>query len=622
MSLTPGQQIGPYRLVRRLGAGGMGEVFEAVHERIARQVAIKFLHAELTTSPEIAGRFLNEARAVNIVRHPGLVQISDFGQLPDGTAYIVMEYLAGESLAELLKRKGGKLTEQEVLYLGHQIAGALAAAHQKHIVHRDLKPANAMLVQDPSFPGGQRVKLLDFGIAKLGRENQSPVDNEVKTKSGVFMGSPIYMSPEQCTGAANVSPQSDVYSFGVMLYHMLAGEPPFAGDSAATVFGMHLFQPAPLLLDKLPQLSPKLAALIERMLRKPPHERPTMAEVVRALQSLLRARQVEGGSWMTFRRRLAIIIGTTLVGLVAVWVVLSTSGLTGRRPAAVRRCNSAGFCQEPLPGEIARVRSIIAFSATDVWACGDPGVVLHHDGNGWKVAETNLGHRVHELFGFSSSDLWIVGDNGTLAHYDGKSWTRTAGLGTAYFTSMWGARPDDLWVVGKVYEGQAAMLHYDGKRWQTRTSGTSQTLLTIFGLRADLIYAAGHQGTILRYDGKDWKAVTGVETTQKLNGLFGVSERDLWVVGHVGTALHYTGKGWSVVSTGTKRNLNSGWTSGNGEAWAAGDHGTLLRYDGRRFVPVDVSQTSDLDVITGFIGPSGRHLFIGADPATLLTFHD
>jgi tRNA A-37 threonylcarbamoyl transferase component Bud32/photosystem II stability/assembly factor-like uncharacterized protein len=621
MSLQPGQQIGSYRLVRRLGAGGMGEVYEAVHERIARQVAIKVLHPEVARQPDVAARFLNEARAVNIVRHPGLVQVSDYGQLPDGTTYIVMEYLAGVSLSEHLTQKGGKLAEAEVLFLGQQIALALDAAHQKRIVHRDLKPANAMLVPDSSFPGGQRVKLLDFGIAKLGRENQIP-DDEVKTKSGVFMGSPIYMSPEQCQGAANVQAASDVYSMGIMLYHMLVGEPPFTGDSAATVLGLHLFAPAPPLLDKLPQASPKLAELLARMLRKLPQERPTMSEVARTMQRLLRAQQPESRSWLTLRRRLAIVVATSLVGLAAVWVVLTTSGLTGHHPAGIRRCNPAGYCREPLPAEVTRVRSIVAFSESDVWACGDPGVVLHYDGKAWTLAQGSLGHRLHEIFGFGPRDLWVVGDNGTLLHYDGKAWARTAGIGPAYLTAVWGARPDDVWVVGKVYGGEAALLHYDGKQWQPRSSGTTQTLLTIFGLRADLIYAAGHQGTVLRYDGKTWQPVRGIGTTQKLSGLFGLSERDLWAVGHGGVALHFNGKSWTALPTDTARNLNSGWISGSGEAWLAGDGGTLLRYDGKRFLKIDAGVSSDLDDVSGFVGPSGRSLFLAGDPATLIAFHD
>jgi len=159
--------IGSYRVVRSIGEGGMGTVYEAVHEAIERRVAIKVLHREYASNPEFIARFFNEARAVNRVEHTGLVQVSDYGQQPDGTAYIVMEYLKGESLAQRIERCGRKLPAAEVIHLNLQIADALAAAHAKDIVHRDLKPENVMLVPDPHMPGGERTKLLDFGIAKV-----------------------------------------------------------------------------------------------------------------------------------------------------------------------------------------------------------------------------------------------------------------------------------------------------------------------------------------------------------------------------------------------------------------------------------------------------------------------
>lgn len=133
-------RIGPYRIVRRLGQGGMGAVYEAIHETIERRVAIKVLKPQQSTSADIGVRFINEARAVNLVNHPGLVQVSDYGQTPDGTAYIVMELLEGETLTKRLQRSGGKLAVPEVLRLGRQILSALHAAHGKDIVHRDLKP--------------------------------------------------------------------------------------------------------------------------------------------------------------------------------------------------------------------------------------------------------------------------------------------------------------------------------------------------------------------------------------------------------------------------------------------------------------------------------------------------
>ncbi len=224
-----GQRIGNYRVMRKIGEGGMGAVFEAIHEQIERRVAIKVLHAKYTQEPEIAKRFINEARAVNIVQHSGLVGAYEFGTLPDGAAYIVMEYLDGETLSARLRKSGGVLGLAS-LNLTRQIASALAAAHQKGIIHRDLKPANVIVVPEPEAPGGERAKILDFGIAKVTppKGEEGPTGGgELKTRTGVFMGTPKYMAPEQCRGAGTVDDKADVYSLGAMFYQMLSGRPPF-----------------------------------------------------------------------------------------------------------------------------------------------------------------------------------------------------------------------------------------------------------------------------------------------------------------------------------------------------------------------------------------------------------
>ena len=275
--------IGSYRVVRSIGEGGMGTVYEAVHEAIERRVAIKVLHREYASNPEFIARFFNEARAVNRVEHTGLVQISDYGQQPDGTAYIVMEYLKGESLAERIERCGRKLQAAEVIHLNLQIADALAAAHAKDIVHRDLKPENVMLVPDPHMPGGERTKLLDFGIAKVLEQGDRP---RVQTKTAQLMGTPMYMSPEQCEGAGRVDAKSDVYSLGVMMFEMLAGQLPFDADGAGKLLGMHMFTPPPLLREVAPEVPEDLAALVQRLLVKQREERPSMADVVAELTAL------------------------------------------------------------------------------------------------------------------------------------------------------------------------------------------------------------------------------------------------------------------------------------------------------------------------------------------------
>ena len=258
----------------------MGAVYAAVHTSIERRVAIKVLHPEFAVRPEFVGRFFNEARAVNRVDHPGLVQISDYGQQPDGTAYIVMEYLRGQSLNARLKQEGA-LRVREALRLGFLIADALAAAHQAGIVHRDLKPDNIMIVADPNIEGGERTKLLDFGIAKLTEGGEI-----VKTKTDAVMGTPVYMSPEQCRGAGGVDDRSDVYALGVMLFDMLAGGPPFTGAGFGEIIAQHLFQEPPSLSKLAPDLPAPVVALVMRLLVKDKSRRPTMREVAAELSAL------------------------------------------------------------------------------------------------------------------------------------------------------------------------------------------------------------------------------------------------------------------------------------------------------------------------------------------------
>jgi len=209
--------IGSYRIVRQLGEGGMGVVYEARHEGLDRKVALKCLHPEHAANPDIVARFFNEAKILSKLEHPSIVQVSDFGQAADGTAYLVMELLRGESLARRLRDNVNHQTRISLvaaLQFAWQVADVLAMAHAQGIVHRDLKPDNLMLVPDPVAPGGERVKLLDFGIAKLLKAADS---NAPKTNTLAVMGTPMYMSPEQCAGAGGVDAKTDVYSLGCLL---------------------------------------------------------------------------------------------------------------------------------------------------------------------------------------------------------------------------------------------------------------------------------------------------------------------------------------------------------------------------------------------------------------------
>jgi serine/threonine-protein kinase len=264
-----GQSFGNYRAVSLLGEGGMGVVYLAEHPEIGRKVAVKVLHRDFARDEQLLGRFLNEARAANAIRHPNIIEILDSGMLADRTPFLVMELLEGESLASRIKREG-RLPIRDAVDFIYQTASALNAAHAKGIVHRDLKPDNLFIVADPHDPDRERIKVLDFGIAKL---QQSQPGDSVKTRTGTLMGTPIYMSPEQCRGIRTVDHRTDVYSLGVILYEMLNGQPPFVSEGFGDLVNMHINMVPPPLRGLRPDVPERLEAVIMKMLAKSPDER-------------------------------------------------------------------------------------------------------------------------------------------------------------------------------------------------------------------------------------------------------------------------------------------------------------------------------------------------------------
>lgn len=279
-----GTLCGNFRILRKLGEGGMGVVYEAEHCQIGKRAAVKIMHPEFAENAEFTSRFLNEARAVNIIRHPGLVEIFEYGQLPDGTLFIVMEFLEGQTLAERFLRDGQQNPLFLTLQIGYQVAQALAAAHDKGVIHRDLKPDNIMLINDPLHPDELRVKILDFGIAKLARRSTPGLKN--RTRVGAYMGTPLYMAPEQHGRAEEVDGRADVFSFGVILHELFAGKAPFQGSALAL-----LGKSAPCLTSIRPDLPAGISELVQRMLVLETAKRPTMEEVLQTLSAYVRQSQ-------------------------------------------------------------------------------------------------------------------------------------------------------------------------------------------------------------------------------------------------------------------------------------------------------------------------------------------
>lgn len=265
-----GSQIGAYRVAAKVGEGGMGMVWLAEHVMLGRRAALKTLHARYTAQPELVTRFFNEARAAAAISDPGIVQIFDFGFHTDGTAYIAMEMLDGEVLDRRLARLH-RLGMIEALRIVRQLATSLAAAHERGIIHRDLKPENVFLVRDAEVSGGERAKILDFGIAKL-------VDARgVKTHTAAVLGTPAFMSPEQCRGSGSVDHRTDIYSLGCLLFTLLAGRPPFVAEGAGELISMHLREPAPALSSVMEGVPKDAEMLVARCLEKDPGRRYSSA---------------------------------------------------------------------------------------------------------------------------------------------------------------------------------------------------------------------------------------------------------------------------------------------------------------------------------------------------------
>jgi serine/threonine-protein kinase len=290
-----GRTIGNYIVRHKLGEGGMGAVYLAEHPSIGKRVAIKVLHGEFAAQPEIVGRFFNEAKAVNDIQHPNIVDIIDFGTMPPlrpnepSFVYFIMELIGGMGLGELVARDA-PLPADRALGIAVQIADALAASHRAGIVHRDLKPDNVMLMQrarERDF-----VKLLDFGIAKLTGNGAS----SHRTRTGMVIGTPQYMSPEQCEGRGNIDLRTDVYALGVVLYQMLTGRVPFVGEGFGEILVQQMGMPplAPTALN--PKLSAHLELVVLKALEKRPDNRyQRMDDMVAALQDPVAYVEAHGG---------------------------------------------------------------------------------------------------------------------------------------------------------------------------------------------------------------------------------------------------------------------------------------------------------------------------------------
>ncbi len=267
-----------YEIDSLLGEGGMGRVYRARHRVLEKEFAIKVLHPELASSKTLAQRFIEEARAASAIKSRHVIDISDFGALPDGTGYFVMEYLDGHTLHDFLKQRK-KLPMRQVVQIGMQLAEGLSDAHELDIVHRDLKPSNIMVAEHKQ---SVRVTILDFGIAK----RPTSTAGGAVTRSGVMVGTPEYMAPEQIQGLP-VDGRTDIYALGAIMYELLAGRRPFDAESQAELLMQQVYEPPRPIFETAPDAdcTPELEAIILRCLEKAPSNRfasaHELAEVLR-----------------------------------------------------------------------------------------------------------------------------------------------------------------------------------------------------------------------------------------------------------------------------------------------------------------------------------------------------
>src|SRR5450432_299027 len=378
-----GETIGSYTILGQLGAGAMGEVYLAEHRHLKRKAAVKLLAPEIVGRPDLLERFFLEARATSAIDHPGIVQVFDCEVDATGRPYIVMEYLDGETLAATLARRG-PLPAGTVARLARGMAEALEAAHAKWIVHRDIKPENIFVQAQPP----DSVKLVDFGIAKLAGDFRAGQVHQ--TRNGAMMGTPLYMSPEQCRDSGKIDFRTDLYSLGCVVFEMLTGRPPFVHEALGDLVVAHMTEPAKDVRALNPSVPKALAELTADLLKKDPAARPpnmravadrlaafigALTTVPEAAPSVVPAPAKKKTTFGDSAAELVASDGRTaksggrapmLLGLAALAVALVVGGVVLTRPHATGSASATGIASANASTSAAPAVGVVAAGAPQV----------------------------------------------------------------------------------------------------------------------------------------------------------------------------------------------------------------------------------------------------------------